>query len=289
MRPWTVALLPALAAAHSTARVSRAAIDACRGLDCWPEPEDAALACVRAIAALDDDDDDATWPLPPQGEFAFAADVAFDDRFAVAEPLARAGDGAAMQTVGLLRYYGVGGAPKDDRASARWHAAAAARGNVDGLAVLGGCVRRGVGADRLEDVGVSLVEAAAAAGSPVGLCKLGVLYTDGDSGLPRDATRAYDLFDRAAASGSALGLFNHGWSLVHGVGAPRDVDRGLTQWAAAARLAPDDGAEEGAFFLWAERGRMDREQRARYRPDACLRLAASLGFEPAVDELAAGT
>jgi hypothetical protein len=34
---------------------------------------------------------------------------------------------------------------------------------------------------------------------------------------------------------------------------------------------------------------MDREQRARYRPDACLRLAASLGFEPAVDELATGT
>ena len=58
---------------------------------------------------------------------------------------------------------------------------------------------------------------------------------------------------------------------------------------AAARLAPDDGAEEASFFLWAERGRMDREQRARYRPDACLRLAASLGFEHAVDELAAGT
>ena len=123
----------------------------------------------------------------------------------------------------------------------------------------------------------------------MGLCKLGVLYDSGESGLPRDATRAYDLFERAAASGSALGLFNHGWALVHGVGAPRDVDRGLAQWAAAARRAPDDGAEEASFFLWAERGRMDREQRARYRPDACLRLSASLGFEPAVEELAAGT
>ena len=128
MRWVQLALLPALAATHSISRLSRAAIDACRGLDCWPEPEDAALACFHAIAALDDDDDDPTCPLPPQGEFAFGADVAFDDRFAVAEPLARAGDGAAMQTVGLLRYYGVGGAPKDDRASARWHAAAAASG-----------------------------------------------------------------------------------------------------------------------------------------------------------------
>ncbi|KAH8074522.1 hypothetical protein JL721_2087 [Aureococcus anophagefferens] len=82
MRPCTVALLPALAAAHSIARLSRAAIDACRGLDCWPEPEDAALACFHAIAALDDDDDDTTCPVPPQGEFAFAPDVAFDDRFA---------------------------------------------------------------------------------------------------------------------------------------------------------------------------------------------------------------
>lgn len=194
--------------------------------------------------------------------------------------------GAALtRLAGLLLYTGVGGAPRDERASAQWHAAAAAQGNVDGLATLGGCIRRGVGAEQNEAVGVRLIEAAASAGSAVGLTKLGALHDEGASGYQADSWRAAQCYERVAEQGSALGLFNHGWALVHGIGTARDVERGLEAWWAAMALAPDDGAEEAAFFLYDERSCMSDEQVARYRPGKCLRLSAALGYDKAVKEL----
>ena len=257
---------------------------ACSPLGEWPEPEDAARACAEVIAApplLSDEDAE----LPLQGEMRFGSSVSHDERFAVAEPLANLGDSQAMQSAGLLLFSGVGGAPQDLRLSAQWHAAAVAQGNVDALATLGGCVRRGVGADQLEETGLTLINAAAAAGSPVGLCKLGVLYDDGANGLPQDSWKACQLFEAAAKSGSALGLFNHGWALVYGIGTARDVERGLESWASAVALAPNDGAEEAAFCLYDERKSMSEAQVARYRPGKCLKLAAALGYEKAVREL----
>ena len=55
--------------------------------------------------------------------------------------------------------------------------------------------------------------------------------------------------------------------------------------AAAASLAPDDGSEEAAYFLYEERLAMSETQVDVYRPGAKLRLAASLGYEKAVKEL----
>lgn len=257
---------------------------ACARYGDWPEPEDAAAACRAAIddlslAAATDEE-----RLPPQGEMRFSG-VAHEERYAIAEPLANLGDSQAMHSLGLLLFSGVGGAPCDERLSAQWHAAAVAQGNVDALATLGGCVRRGVGAAQNEVTGVRLIEAAAAAGSPVGLTKLGVLYDEGTSGFAQDSWRACQLFEQAASAGSALGLFNYGWSLVHGIGTSRDVDRGLKVWAAAVALAPDDGAEEAAYFLYDERKCMDEVQVARFRPGKCLKLSARLGYDKAVREL----
>ena len=333
--PLTAMSLPRLAAAIS---------QACIPLGEWPEPEDAAAACAEAISsgfALSESL--SKEEPPPQGELFFG-DVPNDERLSIAEPLAHAGDSQAMQSLGLLLFGGMGGAPCDARLSAQWHAAAVAKGNVDALATLGGCVRRGVGAEQSERQGLGLIEAAASAGSPVGLVKLGVLYDEGASGLAQDSWKACQLFEQAAATGSALGLFNHGFALFHGIGtavrdqqsisfipasripppciaraargicparlllqhssrgatAPvfcsaclvsrfgprqRDVERGLALWAEAIARAPDDGAEEAAFCLYDERAALSEEQRARYRPGVCLKLAAELGFEPAVAEL----
>ena len=132
---------------------------------------------------------------------------------------------------------------------------------------------------------MSLIEAAAAAGSPVGLTELGVLYDEGASGLAQDSWRACQLFEQAAATKSALGLFNHGWSLFHGIGTSRDVEAGLESWAAAVAFAPDDGSEEAAYFLYDERKCMSEAQVAKYRPGKCLKLSAALGYEKAVREL----
>ena len=67
------------------------------------------------------------------------------------------GDAQAAQSVALLLHFGVGGAAKDATGSARWHAVAAALGNVDGLATLGGCLRVGAGIIQNEQLGVAII------------------------------------------------------------------------------------------------------------------------------------
>jgi TPR repeat protein len=159
-----------LPSAHLLATTAR---DACAALsvpkDEWLEPEDAALAVGRALSAIRlpaaEAEGDAPPPLPPlplQGEFVFSTDV-HADRYAEAEEAAFAGDARAQHTLGLLLFGGVGGCEPDARQSAYWHAAAAAQGNLDALATLGGCVRRGAGAAQDEATGVALIEAAAEA------------------------------------------------------------------------------------------------------------------------------
>ena len=228
-------------------------------------------------------------------------------------------DKRAQQTVGLLMYYGVGGAVKDERGSAFWHAAAAAQGNLDGVATLGGCVRRGVGAARDEQRGMSLshdpfspifqtpsclnitgcmslevqslnlltglalICAAAAAGNPVGLVKLGVLLDEGElpgGKRPGDAMLSSECFAAAAAQGSALGLFNHGWALLNGVGIRRQPEAALQAWHRAARLSPDDGSEEAAFHIFNEQEEWSGALSKRARPDACLRLSGNPPYLP---------
>ena len=111
------------------------------------EPEDVAWMAAQAIASLDPALQDGDC-IPQQGELLFNSSVAHADRFCVAEPLAHAGDARAMQTLGLLHFSGVGGAQCDLHESARWHGSAAASGNVDALATLGGCIFRGAGAEQ---------------------------------------------------------------------------------------------------------------------------------------------
>lgn len=271
--------LPAKLHAPSVQLLASKVRSACTAIDVpadgWLDPENVASAAAAAIATIALPAADSvntsssrsaaffgqrTRPLPPQGEFDFGGsfDAAEDGprRLALAEPAAFDGDARAQQTMGLLLYYGVGGATHDPRSSAYWHAAAAAQGNIDALATLGGCVRRGVGAERDEPTGIALIEAAAAAGSPVGLCKLGVLLEEGSlPERPSDAVRAAECFAKAAAQGSAMGLFNHGWALLNGVGTRRDVESALKAWYRAVARCPDDGAEEAAFHIFNEQVR----------------------------------
>jgi len=267
-------------------------VDACAALDVeWVEPEEAAWAAACAIGMINlpiDEEDTRELELPSQGEFRFDAGLPYSSRMDQCEDAAWAGDSQAQHSLGLLLYSGVGGAEKDERMSACWHAAAAAQGNIDALAVLGGCVRRGVGADQDERAGIACIEAAAAAGSPGGLVKLGSLHDEGalGSGHPGPYAAAR-LFSRAASQGSALGLFNYGWSLTYGIGAPRDVKRGFAAWRAAAACAPDDGAEEAAFMMYEEQALLTPRQKKIIEPDRCLRLAAALEFAPALEALEA--
>ena len=146
-------------------------------------------------------------------------------------------------------------------------------------------MRRGVGVGRDEDVGRTIIEAAAAAESPVALCKLGVMHDEG-CGQQRDAWQAARCFEAAAAQGSALGQFNWGWALVHGIGVSRDVPAGIAQWVAAMDQAPNDGSEEAAYQLFEERRLIDDlDLYGTVSPLSCLRLSASLGLDLAVERI----
>lgn len=83
------------------------------------------------------------------------------------------GDTRAQHSLGLLHWGGYGGVVQSDALSAKWHAAAAAGGNWDAVAVLGGCLRKGVGVSQDEVLGIRLIHQSAAAGSPAGLIKKG--------------------------------------------------------------------------------------------------------------------
>ena len=305
-------------ATRRAASLSTAVRDACASLvsqdGVLPSPEsvaDAAAEAVRlweaanpleAAAAADAHPNSPDSPKQKlageQGEYRFPRTAGihapYGTRFATALAAARTGDAAAMHTAGLLLYYGSGGAPQDSRRSAEWHAAAAARGNLDALAVLGGCVRNGVGAASEEALGIRLIVATAAAQSAAGLNKLGVLHEEGLlPGEAPDARRAAQLFAASAATGNALGL------LYHGCGLLRDAASGAEEEAAAVRaleasanLAPDDGAEEAAYQLWLLRRPSTTTRRGRAapppRPARWLRLAAELGHAAALEAVAQG-
>ena len=258
-------------------------------------PERLATMIADAIQAMDGGFDHLHVPaeLPPQGEYRFPDEPSeYHRRYEVAAAASSldASDGAAMHTLGLLTYAGVGGAPKDSRQSAVWHAAAAARGNLDAVAVLGGCVRNGVGAAKDELAGLILIRAAAACSVASGLNKLGVLYEEGT--LPEgqvDEAQAAQLYEQSAATGSALGLFYYGWALYHGVGVRQDETAGIGYWKRSASRAPDEGSDESAYALWNEhiqeqaRAGLDRKE---VPPDSWLELAADLEHPPAVADMA---
>lgn len=261
-----------------------------------PGPEMTAALIAGAVQAMDgrvDRQHVAAAELPPQGEYQFAVPASeYGRRYevAVAAAAANVDDGAAMHTLGLLTYAGVGGAPEDPRQSAVWHAAAAACGNLDAVAVLGGCVRNGVGAEKDALVGLALIRAAAACSVASGLNKLGVLYEEGTlPGGQVDNAAAARLYEQSAATGSALGLFYYGWALYHGVGVGRDEAAGIGHWQKSASRAPDEGADEAAYALWREhvqeqaRAGLDPKE---VPPDQWLELAADLEHPPAVADMA---
>ena len=229
-------------------------------------------------------------PLPPSvphaGRLEYYETIALEVR-----------DPRAQHSLGLLLWNGFctgGEASRDADASARWHAAAAAQGHLDAVAVLGGCLRTGAGVPKRggdgrwgTELGIRCIEYVAGIGNPTGINKKAALLESG--GDYHGAARLYEScvaregmeegMGGSASAANALLLFNLGWCLVNGEGTPRDVARGEGLWRMAATdLAPDEGSEEAAWFLSLQYEREDPQEAARWG-----RLAAILGYDDAID------
>ena len=125
--------------------LARRVVEECAGAETPEDIADAAAFVIDCMAGESFDKTIMTGEYGAQGEFRFDPETPYSRRYETAKSFAMAGDAAAAQTLGLLLYNDAGGAgataDNNLRESAHWHARAAALGNLDGLAVLGGCAR----------------------------------------------------------------------------------------------------------------------------------------------------
>jgi len=212
-----------------------------------------------------------------EGECPFDSSRAFSDRADYFKERALLGYPDAQHSYALLLHNGFENVTPDAKLSAQFHAAAAVQGHLDGCAVLGGCLRKGVGVKRNIALGIELIEYCSSVGNPTGVNKRGALLESND-----DGQTAYKLYKACYDSGriNALLLFNLGWCHMYGIGTKKDRIKAVSFWEGASSMAPDEGSEEAAWNLYQEYKRDDPKIA---RP--WLDLAVELGYDEALEEV----
>jgi TPR repeat protein len=217
-------------------------------------------------------------PYASWGEASLPASISYSERAIWWQEQACTGDARAQHSLGLVLWSGFG-ISKDEVASAKWHAAAAAQHHLDGMALLGGCLRTGTGVPTKDvTLGLQLIDYCAQQWNPTGINKKAALLEAND-----DYRGAVDLYTGCLERGNAnaLLLVNLGYCLVHGDGIDKkDVQRGQELWKEATVMAPDEGCEEASWFLYQQYARDDEREARRW-----LQLAADLGYDEAVSML----
>jgi hypothetical protein len=173
-------------------------------------------------------------------------------RFRVAraalEALAHTNTPLAHVYLGLLHWMGKGGFKADAAAAAVHFEAAARAGSPVGLTYLA-LTRLHAKAEELDpEQAVEQLERAAALGSRDALFFLGDLIRRG-LGAAQDFGRALDLWREAAERGCPRAMQALGAALADGRGAPPDAIEGLAWLYAAASIAGDEEAVAAAKFL----------------------------------------
>jgi hypothetical protein len=161
--------------------------------------------------------------------------------------------------------------------SAKFHSAAALQHHIDGIAVMGGIIRTGTGIPKKFkniDLGIQIINYCASIGCyPAGINKKAALLEASDNYID-----AVQLYENSILNGriNALLLFNLGWCLINGLGVvnnKKDSFRGIQLWKDAVALAPDQGSEEAAWYLYKEYER-DGPKEAQHWYD----IAIDLGY-----------
>ena len=228
-----------------------------------------------------------------EGEAELPGDIPFSERGDYFRREALRGCPKAQHSYALLLWSGFAGIEQDPEESAKFHAAAACQHHLDGIAVLGGCLRTGTGIPKPKKVKKSKTKpappkrntvalglkaivfcASQEVGNPTGVNKEGALLE-----YNGDDLRAFELYEACWKSGraNALLLFNLGWCLVHskrkGIDCDSDRARGISFWKEATEMAPDEGSEEAAWNLFKEYIRDDPKEAQHW-----LDLAEDLGY-----------
>jgi TPR repeat protein len=189
---------------------------------------------------------------------------------------------------GFCSYTSNSNSSDDAVESAKFHAAAAYQNHLDSIAVFGGCLRTGSGVKKNVPLGLKLIEYSASMGNPTGINKKAALLEQ----LNDDEVGAFHLYQTCYDSGIGVGsrsgsgrvnallLFNLGWYYVNGLGIERkDVGKGIELWKDAADMAPDEGSEESAWYLYEHYKRDDPREAQKW-----FDLAFELGYPDAIEE-----
>jgi TPR repeat protein len=230
-----------------------------------------------------------TMPLPQtvngqpfalqEGEAKLPKDIPYSQRAEFFRKEANKGCPKAQHSLALLLWSGFGGANRNAEESAKFHAAAARQNHLDGMAVLGGCLRTGTGVKRNITLGLQLIEFSANNGNPTGVNKKAALLESDD-----DYYGAFDLYNSCYESSSvnALMLFNLGWCLYNAQGVDeKNAEKGMQLWKDASQMAPDEGSEEAAWYIYNDLKRENPKA-----AEVWLDLAVELGLDEAIAEKA---
>jgi TPR repeat protein len=157
-----------------------------------------------------------------QGKLAARAGQ-FDEALHDFQRAAAAGDGRAMNDVGVLYYEGHGVARDYPRAR-EWYEKGAAAGNAQAMANLGYLYMEGLGVTKDYQQARQWLEKGAAAGNGRAMAFLGYMYRDG-LGVTKDYEQARQWLEKGAAAGSGRAMTYLGGMYEHGYGVPKDYER----------------------------------------------------------------
>lgn len=210
-----------------------------------------------------------------EGEKDLPKDIEYSQRAKYFRREADEGCLKAQHSLALLLWNGFGDEQINSVESAKYHAAAAVQRNLDAMAVLGGCLRTGTGVKRNINLGLKLIDFSSSQGNPTGANKkAALLESNGDD------YSAYKLYQQCLDNNrvNALLLFNLGWCYMNGQGVDKDAQKGIQLWKDAAAMAPDEGSEEAAWYIYEY---MKRDNP--FESQTWLKLSGDLGYDEALE------
>jgi hypothetical protein len=118
-----------------------------------------------------------------EGEAKLKDGVTFQERAGYFRTEAVNGCPRSQHSYGLLLWSGFAGVERDAVESAKFHAAAASQKHLDGMAVLGGCLRTGTCVKQNVALGLKIIEYCASRANPTGVNKKAALLESNQDDL----------------------------------------------------------------------------------------------------------
>lgn len=181
---------------------------------------------------------------------------------------ADAGSSEGQHRLGLIYARGDAGQPRNDARAAELFTKAAEQGHRRAQTNLGLLYLRGQGVPRDLVQARAWLEKAASDGDPYAMYALGRAMDDSAPPVAADATRAADLFRRAAEKGHPLAALRYGLALSEGAGVKKDLPASH-RWLVQAQ---ENGVPEAALALGDIAVRMPM-QRDKAANDKALKVA----------------